>query len=373
MAENFRLKDAFGLAVPLRIGADITAVYPAFDDDAFQRDVEDGYEELELMQRAHKIARAMHAHLPAPGEALLILLASLPPLPETDLWHGMDGFLLMPHVIFVRDHGLDYFSQSMTLQYEITKRFTAEFSIRAFIEHDYARTMARLHDWATDPDDNVRRLVSEGTRPRLPWASRLRVFQEDPEPVIELLEKLVDDPSDYVRRSVANNLNDISKDHPDIAIAVSGRWLAESDSPERRWVVRHGLRTLIKRGDSAALAAIGYGSDQVTVAEATIEPARPHIGESVVISLTLRNDTSNVVHALIDLVVGFIKADGSTNAKTFKGSEISLDPGDETEIRKRISLKQHTTRTHYTGTHQVTALINGARVPVGEFEVMNSD
>jgi 3-methyladenine DNA glycosylase AlkC len=146
----------------------------------------------------------------------------------------------------------------MRAQYELTKRFTAEFSIRAFLEADPVATLERLEEWATDPNVHVRRLVSEGTRPRLPWAPRLPRFVEDPQPVLRLLEMLKDDPELYVRRSVANNLNDIAKDHPDLVVEVCARWSLQA-SPERRWLIRHGLRTLVKQGHEGALAVLGYG------------------------------------------------------------------------------------------------------------------
>ena len=171
----------------------------------------------------------------------------------------MAAFLYMPHLFFVARHGLDHFEDSMRAQYALTQRFTAEYSIRAFLEKHPEATLARLREWAADPSQHVRRLVSEGTRPRLPWAPRLRAFQKDPRPVLELLELLKDDPELYVRRSVANNLNDIGKDHPALLTAVAKRWLRGA-TPERRWIVDHALRSAVKRADAGALGALGYGA-----------------------------------------------------------------------------------------------------------------
>lgn len=216
-----RLKDLFGPEVPRRIASAIAAVHPAFPVDRFVRDALDGYDALELTPRARQIAAVLRRHLPADyEEAVGILIASLGPASEAPELTGMASFFYAPHVYFVAEYGVAHWEASMHAQYELTQRFTAEFSIRAFLEHEPERTLALLKEWTSDPSPHVRRLVSEGTRPRLPWAPRLPRFQRDPSPVLELLELLKDDPSLYVRRSVANNLNDIGKDHPDLLVGI---------------------------------------------------------------------------------------------------------------------------------------------------------
>lgn len=257
----------------------------------------------------------------------------------------------------------------MAAQYEITKQFTSEFSIRAFIEHRYEPTMTRLRTWATDPNEHVRRLVSEGTRPRLPWAARLPRFQHDPQPVLELLETLRDDPSDYVRRSVANNLNDIAKDHPAVVVEVCGRWWADGDANRRR-LVRHALRSLIKAGDPAALAVLGYRPDvNLGLDTVAVEPAVVQIGEKVSISCTVVNAGAQECPLLVDLVVDFVRANGKRSHKVFKVGSSSIAPGQNAQFRKSISLAQHSTRRHYPGTHHVRILINGVEHAAGDFDL----
>lgn len=252
------LKDSFGAEIPARIASAIVAVQPTFPVNAFLAEALDGYDELELTPRARRIARALHSHLPADyDQAIEILLASLGPPSDRESLTGMAAFIYAPHVYFVADYGLDSWETSMQAQYELTQLFTAEYSIRRFLDSEPARTLARLREWVGDPSPDVRRLVSEGTRPRLPWAPRLRRFQVDPAPVLDLLELLKDDPSLYVRRSVANNLNDIGKDHPNLLVATCRRWMARP-TEARRWVVRHALRSAIKRGDAAALGVLGF-------------------------------------------------------------------------------------------------------------------
>jgi 3-methyladenine DNA glycosylase AlkC len=226
-----------------------------------------------------------------------------------------------------------------------------------------------LREWTNDPSPHVRRLISEGTRPRLPWAPRLRAFQKDPRPVLELLELLKDDAELYVRRSVANNLNDIGKDHPAMLTAVAKRWLRGA-SAERRWIVNHALRSAVKRADPGALGALGYGSKaEVTLRDKRITPPRVKIGGSVTVSFTLANKGAKAQRVMADLVVHFVKARG-TGAKTFKMKALTLAPGTRVVIAKKIGLRQLTTRKHYPGEHQVEALLNGRRVALGSFMLL---
>jgi 3-methyladenine DNA glycosylase AlkC len=198
-----------------------------------------------------RIADTLHAHLPMDYlEAIRIVRDSLHAKREGHTV-ALASFFYLPHTCFVARYGLDHFEASMQAQYELTQRFTAEFSIRPFLSKHEDKTLHVLKGWAQDTSEHVRRLASEGTRPRLPWAPRFPRFQKDPQPVVNLLEFLKDDISPYVRRSVANNLNDIGKDHPDILVEVARSWLVNA-SPQRAQLVRHALRSAIKRADAKA-------------------------------------------------------------------------------------------------------------------------
>jgi len=367
------LKNSFGPDVPVLIADMIAPVYPEFDRERFISIAVTGLEDLELTPRARQVADALAATLPEDRrDAMAIISASLGPEIESAELTGMEPFRYLPFVFFVAQHGLDHFDSAMTVQHELTKRFTAEFSIRAYLDRYPERTLEQLHVWATDDNVHVRRLVSEGTRPRLPWAPRLRRFQEDPQPVIELLEILKDDEEEYVRRSVANNLNDISRDHPALAVATAARWWSED--PRTRRMVHHGLRTLIKAGDPDALAILGFGSDSpVRLLAVTIEPPEVHIGESVRITADFDNPSSSQGGALVDFVVHFVKANGSSNPKVFKGGERSVAAGESTLVSKLVSVAQHSTRTHYPGVHAVDIQINGTTHPGGEFVIVEDE
>jgi 3-methyladenine DNA glycosylase AlkC len=297
------------------------------------------------------------------------LVTSLGPKLQDAELTGMDVFIYLPHVFFVAKFGVGHFEASMRAQYELTRRFTAEYSIRVFLERYPQRTLARLREWAADSNVHVRRLVSEGTRPRLPWAPRLRAFQDDPQPVLELLELLKDDPELYVRRSVANNLNDIGKDNPAALIETCRHWLRGA-TPERYWLIRHALRSAVKRAEPAALEILGFvPANGVQVRDIHIAPAVASIGEPVTFTVELTNEGSTQ-QLLVDLRVYFVKANGRSSPKVFVLKELEIGRGGTARLTKTISLAQHTTRTHYPGQHRVEVVVNGRTSGIGVFDVV---
>lgn len=239
----------------------LSLVFPDLDRESFQKSALEGIEPLGILERGKKIASVMRQHLPHKySTAVEVLLASLtPPLTSTE-GNGLAVFFYLPHVCFIEAYGLaaeenegqDPFDVSMHAQYELTRRFSSEFSIRPFLIQEQERTLSRLLEWTVDVDPHVRRLCSEGTRPRLPWAIRIPAFIENPALVIPILERLKDDESLYVRRSVANNLGDIAKDHLELVFEVCERWL-EKPSKEVNWLIRHALRYPAKKGNKTAL------------------------------------------------------------------------------------------------------------------------
>ncbi len=371
------LKDSFARPAVERVAEMMSVAVPEFDrhgfvDDALGTvDPELGaFEPAGLTDRARLVTRALQRHLPSePGAVLRAIRSGLgPPIADADELGGMDGFVYLPLVYLVDDVGHADVELALDVQEELTQRFTCEFSIRSFIERAPEVTMPRLEAWTGHASEHVRRLVSEGTRPRLPWAARLRGFQADPTPVIALLDRLVTDDSEYVRRSVANNLNDIAKDHPETAVATAARWW--SDERNTRRLVRHGLRTLIKAGDPGALTVIGFEPDApLDIELVDLAPAAPTIGDRLEISVRVSNPTATPLGALVDLRIGFVKANGSISPKVFKGAEATLEPGADHEIRQRVSLAQHSTRTHHPGTHTLEAVLNGRIVPLGSFDL----
>ena len=367
------LKDSFGPDVPERIGAMLAAADPTFDVATFLARVLEGYDDLELTPRARRIADVLATMLPASfDDAARLVRASLGPPIEGDelVGVGMAPFVYLPYVYWVGARGVEHWDTAMDLQHELTQRFSCEFSIRAFIEAEPDRTLARLRGWTRDPSPHVRRLVSEGTRPRLPWAPTLRRFVDDPTPVLDLLERLKDDPTTLVRRSVANNLNDIGKDHPQLLADVCSRWLVGS-SPERHALVRHALRSALRRGDPAALAVLGYGDPpSIRISDVVIEPAVASIGGRVRIAFLVTNRAPTPASWRADLRVHFVKASGRSSPKTFTLATAHLEPGASTSLSKSVSLEQHSTRSHHPGEHALELVVNGRSFALGAFTLV---
>jgi len=364
------LKHLVGPQLINQLASNIVNVLPTFDAPAFRQLFAGQYAELELMPRCHLVADCLQQFLPDDYLcAIKILVDSLGPVHSSTDDFSDVSFLHLPHSLFVGKYGLDHFDASMAAQYEITQRFSAEFSIRAFIKRYPEQSFELFDTWIKDPNPHVRRLVSEGTRPRLPWASRLRELQADPAPILPILEALKDDPELYVRRSVANNLNDIGKDHPQLVYKLLAQWQTNGNK-NRDWLINHALRSAVKRCEPQALALLGYtDANDIETSDSTVTPGHTKIGEPVRINTTLHNQGSRTKALVVDFAVHYIKANGKARPKVFKWCQLELAPSAQKALTKKLSLANLSTRTHYAGTHRVDAIINGEWSYLGEFEL----
>jgi 3-methyladenine DNA glycosylase AlkC len=323
-------------------------------------------EQLELMQRAQQIRNALTAALPEDFEqAATILSASLPQSGRS----GITGWALLPVSQFVAQKGLGHFDLSLALLKQLTPHFTAEFGIRPFIHAEQDRALATIGTWTADSNHHVRRLASEGTRPRLPWAIRLPALMRDPQPILPILTALLDDPEDYVRRSVANSLNDIAKDHPDLVAAFVGEHI-EPASPERRQLLRHASRTLLKKGHAAAMANFGFAP--LSGIGAAIEIQTPHVdfGNALAFQLTITNDAPAPQRMMIDYAIHHRKANGSRAPKVFKWKSLVLAPGETATLARQHAIRAITTRQYYPGGHRLDILVNGAVLAGRDFQLV---
>ena len=336
----------------------------------------DGLSELELKARVMHVADALATCLPKSfAQAVGVLERSLAPeRDDTDLSklvpcdQGLAGWAVWPMTDFVARYGLSHPKRALRALHALTKRNTAEYAIRPFVIEHRELTMATLARWARDKSPHVRRLVSEGLRPRLPWGIQLQHAIEDPSAALPLLERLQDDESEYVRRSVANHLNDIAKDHPECV----AEWLEEhlpGASKERRAMLRHASRTLIKRGDRRILKAWGLANSLRGVVDFAIEPARVRVGGAVTLRVELSSSASKPQQLMVDYVVHHVKQGGTISKKVWKGWQLGLQPGERRELRKRHSLRAVTTRRDYPGVHRVDLLINGKTEASAAFEL----
>jgi 3-methyladenine DNA glycosylase AlkC len=368
------LKVFFSPALVRRLASDIARVEPTFPARAFARQATSGLEQLELLDRGKHIARALHAHLPSDyPQALDVLLRSIGPEHASDelVGGGMAPFYYLPHTLFVAEHGLEDFDLSLRAQYELTKRFTAESSIRAYIAKDPERTFAQLAVWAKDANPHVRRLASEGTRLRLPWASRVAWLDANPRRVLDLLDLLKADPATVVRRSVANNLNDLSRDHAQLVIETCSAWLATSAVPaETQALVRHALRSLVKKGHRGALGVLGANTrPKIVVNAARFSSKRVRVGDQLQFSFTLQSTASRAQDLIVDYAVHFVKANGTSRPKVFKLKRVMLAARGSVELAGRVSFASMTTRQHYPGRHRIEVLANGQAFHLGELEL----
>lgn len=356
------------------LATQIVSYCPQFDRDEFLRFVLNGFEELELKERSSRIAEGMGHFLPANfPQAAMILQRCLHPDEDTPNLNGADiaaegvrGWMIAPMTEYVAEQGMGHFDLAMATLKEMTKRFTAEFAVRFFLLEDTGRALSIMEDWILDPNRHVRRLVSEGTRPRLPWAMRLPMFQEDPAPVLALLDKLKDDEDEYVRRSVANNLNDIAKDHPDLVADVAARWMKGADKNRQR-LIRHGLRTLIKQGHPKALAALGYGEARVELGKLSVLTPGVQYGSALEFEVELHSKAAEDQKLVIDYVIHHRKANGTLAPKVFKWATITLPAGASHQARRKHAIRPITTRRYYPGLHRVEVVANGKSLGLADF------
>ncbi|MGV3619215.1 MAG: DNA alkylation repair protein [Archangium sp.] len=365
MAEPF--KNLIGAQQVEWLASQLTKSWKAFPAAEFKKRALDGLTKLELKARARHLCDALEATLPKePAKAFKILVGAMEdPLQVTE-GYGGSVFRYLAVSEFLERHGAEDLEAALPANYELTQRFSSEFCIRPLLLANSSRVVKELAKWTRDESPHVRRLVSEGTRTRLPWGRQLTNFIADPSPVLPLLEALKDDDSEYVRRSVANNLNDLSKDHPQLVKTIAKRWLKVA-SKERRRLVEHSLRTLLKRGDADALALIGAGGGKLT-ARGELSPSKVKLGDRVTFRANVRNDGAEATHVVVEARVHFISRTG-TSVKPFRLGRVDLQPGEAVYVQRTLELAHRSIRTLYSGVHQVELQVNGARSPLGAFKL----
>ncbi len=371
MSENPNaFKHAIDGALVVELADRLGTAHPALDRDGFIRAARAGLEALELKARVRHVADSVGAALPGDPRAVMAAIGrALGPPPPGDPDLGLSTrWYAWPLCQYVGDSCVDHPELALPLLRELTQHFSAEFAIRPFIETHPELTLATLERWSSDPNVHVRRLVSEGTRPRLPWGRRLRALQADPRPALGLLEALRDDPYLYVRRSVANHLNDISKDHPALVVDICRRWMQES-TPERRWLVRHALRTRVKAADTGALEVLGHGAPRLGRVRLQIDTPRVPIGGELRFRVSFRARGEEPQSLLIDYAIDLVRARGETRRKVFKWTRRTVAPRQQVEIARAQSFRPVTTRRYYPGEHCVALLINGVAVAERRFQL----
>lgn len=355
------LKNMYTPAFVAHLATALHREWSAFNRDHFTALVfDDTWGERELKARMRHIAQCMRATLPPVyRDALAVLRPAAV---------GFQGFLHMIFPDFVELYGQDDPEFSLPALEHFTQFSSSEFAVRPFIVRDPEGMMRQMLAWAHHDNHHVRRLASEGCRPRLPWAMALPAFKKNPSPILPVLEALKTDSSEYVRRSVANNLNDITKDHPALVLDIARRWLGDND--DTNWIVRHACRTLLKRGNKEALALFGFASDiSVAVEKFAVQPKNIALGEAVEFSFALRVPSKQPINVRVEYGMDFVKANGTTSQKVFRISERVCKPDEVVQFQKKHSFRDLSTRKHYPGIHGITILVNGKPVAEQSFEV----
>jgi 3-methyladenine DNA glycosylase AlkC len=338
----------------------ISITYSEFERNKFVKLIyDDHWESLELKAKMRHVAICLHTCLPRDYKKSIEILTEIAPF--------IKGFEGMVFPDFVELYGLDYWEISLKALKEFTKYSSSEFAIRPFILKDKNYVIKYLLELATNENENVRRFASEGCRPRLPWAMALPEFKKDPTPIIPVLELLKDDESDFVRRSVANNLNDISKDHPEIVLELCKKWIGNSERTD--WIIKHGCRTLLKAGNKKALMLFGYQDPgQIKIEKLKLEKSKIKIGDYLSFSFAMKIQGKKQTKIRIEYAIDYLKANNTHNRKVFKITENKYSPG-EKHLTKKHSFVEMTTRKHYVGLHKVSILINGQVKETKAFEV----
>lgn len=357
-----RLKDIFfANSFIEQLGQAIGLVYPDFDQQEFTRLVyDDTWTARELKAKMRYLTRCLRATLPEDYPQALAILVKVAP--------SFNGFDALVFPDYVECYGLDEWDLSMPALAVFTQQGSSEFAVRPFLLQDPQRALAYLSTWAESENHHLRRLASEGCRPRLPWGMALPVFKKDPSLILPILEKLKADESDYVRKSVANNLNDISKDHPDLMLDICERWYGLTNQTD--WIVRHACRGLLKAGNERALRLFGFaGPTGLSITNLILDKAALPIGETLGFSFELRVEAEAPQQVRLEYKVYFVKASGKFSPKVFQIREGIFDPGIHLISRKH-SFVDRTTRRHHPGLHQISIVVNGAEMAAASFDLV---
>lgn len=355
------LKDVFDKKFITALAANLKQVYTKFNQQAFIKAIfKKGWKEKELKQRIRYISENMQQGLPADYKKAIAIL-----MPVSDNYTGLQH-MIFPD--FVELCGIDDLATSIDAMAHFTVNSSSEFPVRYFIIKYEKQMMAQMKKWANSKNEHLRRLASEGCRPRLPWAIGLPKYKNDPSVVLPILEKLKNDKSEYVRRSVANNLNDISKDNPDMVIKIAKQW--QGISPETDKLIKHGCRTLLKQGEPKILQLFGFKTPKNIELKKFKVTKEIQLGEEIEIAFSLQTDKPKLGLLRIEYIIEFVRQNNKTGKKVFKISEGHYTES-ERNILKKHSFKPISTRKYYAGEHRVSVVVNGMVLNTKKFIINN--
>lgn len=342
------------------LSGSIKDVSPKFDKSEFNKKIyTQDWKEKELKEKMRHTTNCLYDSLPNKYSEALKILKKIAP--------SFGSFDAMVFPDYVACYGLDNWDLSLPALALFTKHSSSEFAIRPFLERDPTRAMDFMYKWSKDKNHHVRRLASEGCRPRLPWAMALHHFKNDPSPILPVIETLKNDPSEYVRKSVANNLNDISKDHPEVVLDRCERWFGESKNTD--WIIKHACRTMLKAGNKRALILFGFGDPKnITINDLSLNSQSINIGDELQFEFDLDLKSKKDCLIRIEYGVDYVKSKGKLSRKIFQLKEGEFSPGKHT-LTKKHSFLNRSTRKHYPGQHHISIMVNGVEKAKSSFNI----
>ncbi|MEH0158351.1 DNA alkylation repair protein [Limibacter armeniacum] len=362
------LKNIYSESFIRLLSEQLESIIPDFNKSEFTEKIYDEtWDTLELKSRMRHISHTLHLFLPKPfPKAVNSILALTQELKKLDIGGMGLAYMFLPD--YIEAYGLEHTELSLEAFEEIVNICSPEFAIRPFILQDENTVMTKMYQWAESPNYLLRRFASEGCRPRLPWAMALPAFKNDPSPIMPILEKLKADDTLFVRKSVANNLNDISKDHPELLVKTVKKWQHQHQHTD--WILKHASRTLLKQGHKDILPLFGLVSPDDISVELTNISSPITIGNDGIFAFTIQNNASNVMLLRIEYAIDYLKANGKHNRKVFKLSEITIGAKQTLKYSRKQSFANMTTRKHYKGLHRLSIIINGIEKATTDFELM---
>ena len=356
------LKDTYYPPVYYKtLAGQLKKVYPALDENTFYKQATVGLKKLELKERIIRTAEVCRACLPSDYKKATRVLYDY----AESLEEGAFSCIFMSE--FVARYGRNDYLFSMQALKDFTRFSSSEFAVRVFLQNDFNRTLKIMREWSEDDNYHVRRLASEGTRPRLPWATHIPALLENPKHAAPILRRLKADSEKYVQKSVANHLNDISKDHPEWMLNLVSKWGRKNKNTA--WIIKHAARGLIKQGDATALSLFGVNNKaKISLTNFRIARKQLKLGEHLPFSFNVQS--ANKEKLMIDYKVYFVKKSGECKPKVFKIKETELMPGKKLEVHKTHLFKDFTTRKHYAGMHALEIIINGKELAKKQFSLI---
>lgn len=362
------IKDIYSSAFYGALALSLEKVVSNFDGKKFMQAIlPPHFVQLEWKERMQHTTQTLHLFMPQPFAQSAALLPALIDQLKKDGFKGHQlEFMFLPD--YIANYGIDDFEHAVVALELVTQYISAEFAVRPFMLKYGQRMVDQMYKWSSHPNHHVRRFASEGSRPRLPWAMAIPALKKDPAPLLPLLENLKNDPHEYVRRSVANNLNDITKDHPAVVIDLAKKW--KGISKETDAIIKHACRTLLKSGHPEILSFYGLGAEGLSISALQIETPQVKIGDHLVFNFNLANQDATSRYIRLEYILYYLKQNGTLAGKVFKISEKNYPAGEKIQISRKQSFKRITTRKFYTGVHRLSIVVNGKEMQAADFELL---